>query len=86
MSRIKALTPEQIARFAEFRDRWTQIGLCTDPADQPRAEAAIREMYRQGGLEPPAKIVWCGSPLSLALTRTAILCEKLIKHIGDSVV
>jgi hypothetical protein len=45
MSRIETLTPEQIARFDEFRDRWTQIGLCTEPADRPRAEAAIRDMY-----------------------------------------
>jgi hypothetical protein len=85
MSRIGTLTPEQIARFDEFRDRWTQIGLCTEPADRPRAEAVIRDMYRQGGLEPPAKIVWCGSPLSQGLTRAIILDQKLMRSIGDSV-
>jgi hypothetical protein len=63
--RITALTTEQKSRLDEFVDRWTHIALSTDPADRPRAEAAIRETYRQGGLEPPKAIVWCGSPLSL---------------------
>jgi hypothetical protein len=65
---IQQLTAEQKARLPEFVDRWTKIGLCTDPADRPRAEAAIRDMYRQVGLEPPRAIVWCGSPLSQGLT------------------
>jgi hypothetical protein len=86
MSRIETLTPEQIARFAEFRDRWTRIGLCTEPADRPRAEAAIRDMYRQAGREPPAKIVWCSSPLSLCLTRAIVLNRSnLMQSIGASV-
>jgi hypothetical protein len=85
MSRIETLTPEQIARFAEFRERWTQIGLCTDPADRPRAEEAIREMYRQADLESPKKIVWCGSPRSQALTRAIVLDRTLIQSVGDGV-
>jgi hypothetical protein len=84
MSRIERLTEDQIARLPEFVDQWTKIGLCTDPADRPRAETAICEMYRQGGLEPPGAIVWCGSPAALGLTR-AILDKKLINEIGDSV-
>jgi hypothetical protein len=86
MSRIETLTPEQIARFDEFRDRWIRIGLCTEPANRPRAEAAIRDMYRQGGREPPAKIVWCSSPLSLCLTRAIVLNRSnLMQSIGASV-
>jgi hypothetical protein len=69
MSLIEKLTDEQIARIPEFVERWTKIGLCTDPADRPRAEAAIRDMYRQGGLEPPSRIVWCGSPVSQLFTQ-----------------
>jgi len=68
-TRIESLTPEQEARVAEYAVRWTEISLCTDPADRPRAEAAIREMYQQGGLEPPGKIVWCGSPPAMWLGR-----------------
>ena len=84
MSQIEKLTPDQIARFPEFVERWTKIGLCTDPADRPRAEAAIAETYRRAGLIPPKKIVWCGSPLSQGLTRAIILDKKLLKT-GDSV-
>jgi hypothetical protein len=76
MPRIERLTAEQVARLPEFVERWTKIGLCTEPADRPRAEAAIREMYRQGGLEPPTAIIWCGSPLSLALSRAITLDQK----------
>lgn len=46
--KIESLTPEQVARFPEFVERWTNIGLCTDPADRPAAERAIHETY------PPA--------------------------------
>ena len=60
---ITRLTAKQRARFPEFVEKWTKIGLCTDPADRPRAEAAISEMYKQAGLHTP-QIVWCGSPLA----------------------
>ena len=85
MSPIERLTDAQKARAAEFRDRWMQIGLCTDPADRPRAEAAIRQIYRLGGLEPPARIVWCGSPLSQGLTRSIMVAKKPIKNLWESV-
>ena len=85
MSPIESLTDSQKARAAEFRDRWMEIGLCTDPADRPRAEVAIRETYRQGGLEPPARIVWCGSPLSQGLTRLIMVVKKPIESLWESV-
>jgi hypothetical protein len=82
---IERLTDAQKARAAEFRDRWMQIGLCTDPADRPRAEAAIRQIYRLGGLEPPVRIVWCGSPLSQGLTRSIMVANKPIENLWESV-
>jgi hypothetical protein len=36
------LTPEQEARLPGIRDKWMAIGLSTDWADRPRAEAAVR--------------------------------------------
>ena len=62
---IEKLTPEQTARFPEFADKWIKIGLSTEPADRPRAEAAIRLMYEAGGLLPPEKIVWFDSPSAM---------------------
>ena len=83
-TKIESLTPEQIARLPEFVDKWRQIGLSTAPADRPRAEKAIAEMYRQGGLKPPKHIVWCGSPLSMCLTKEA-LSKKVRASVVDSV-
>jgi hypothetical protein len=87
--KIAALTEEQQERFDEFVERWTAIGLCTDPADRPRAEAAIREIYRQGGLPPPRAIIWCGSPLSLgrigAIIRDRSLFAEVPSSAGSSV-
>jgi hypothetical protein len=74
--KIENLTAEQEARLPEFVRRWTDIGLCTNPAERPRAEAAIKEMYRCAGLAPPERIVWCGSPLSQGLTRAIILDKR----------
>ena len=68
--------------MAVFVDRWTAIGLSTEPANRPKAEDAIRKVYQCGGINPPGLIVWCGSPLSQAIVR-AILADK---NIGASVV
>ena len=83
--RIERLTAAQQARFGEFVERWTAIGLSTASADRPRAEAAIRWMYAHAKLREP-RIVWCGSPFSNGLTRAAVqsLGQKPAS-VGDSV-
>lgn len=73
--KIEKLTPAQTARFPEFIDKWTQIGLSTEPANRPEAEAGIVAAYKVAGLCAP-KIVWCSSPLSQGLTRAIILDHK----------
>lgn len=85
MLQINELTPEQIAKFPEYVKKWTDIGLCTEPANRIEAEKAINESYRLAGLNPPKKIVWCGSPLSQGLVRAIILDKSFIKNIGISV-
>jgi hypothetical protein len=82
--KITTLSEAQRARFSEFVQRWTDIGLCTTPADRPAAEAAIRQMYEKAGREHPQKIVWCGSPFSQGLTRHLVQ-ELAAKAPGDSV-
>jgi len=42
----KNLTPEQIERFPEFVEKWSQIWLSTTPADRPK--------------EPLVKLAWIG--------------------------
>ncbi len=82
MARIESLTPEQIAKFPAYVAEWTGYGTCTDPADRPRAEAAIAAMYEIAGKAAP-RIVWCDSPLSMALTRATL--DKLPASVGASV-
>src|SRR4030042_422607 len=79
---IEKLTREQIARFPEFVDKWTRIGLSTDAADRPRAEAGIKQIYEVAGLKPP-KVVWCTSPLANGLTRAIAI--KAFKGVDASV-
>ena len=85
MSKIEKLTKEQENLFPVYRDRWVKIGLSTEAADRKKAESAIIDMYRYGGLKPPKKIIWCGSPLSQGLTRAIILNKKTMASVRDSV-
>ena len=61
---ITEITAEQHAKVDEYIARGLKIGLCTDPADQPRAEAAITQLYLKSGKTPPI-FVWCKSAYHL---------------------
>ena len=85
MNKIDKLTDAQIAKFPEYVKRWTDIGLSTEPADRPRAEAAFTAMYAQAGLPRP-HMVWCGSPLSQSLTRAVLIANPSVgASVWDSV-
>jgi hypothetical protein len=64
--RIERLTPDQEARLPVVRREWFEVGTCTEPADRPRAEAAITQMYAVIG-EPAPRFLWCDSPLTANL-------------------
>src|SRR3990167_6684858 len=72
---ITELTKSQTDRFEEFVDRWTRIGLSTEPADRKRTEKGIALAYRTSGLNSP-RIVWCGSQLANAICRSIIMSDK----------
>ena len=84
---IAALTPAQEARFQEYIDRWTAIGLSTAQANRPAAEAGVRLAYQAAGLVAPSKFIWFDSPLSMGLTHYAISqsWNRLGQHTGASV-
>ena len=65
MVNIESLTQAQRARCDEYASRWTAIGLSTEPADRPAAEAAIARIYTLAGLEPPVQILWSDSPATI---------------------
>ena len=82
MKNIESLTPAQIAKLPEYIEKWTRIGLCTDPADRKKTEEGIIESYKTAGLEPP-HIVWCSSPLAMGFTRAILLKLAEEKKLGD---
>lgn len=72
---IQALTPEQRARFPEFVEKWTRIGLSIERADRELAEQSIRGLYKLAGLAAPM-IVWSPCPRSgLSTAFLLALCD-----------
>jgi hypothetical protein len=57
--------------WKEFSDKWVKICLSTEPADRPRAEAAIRGIYKELRYDPPARIEWASSPREGRIMRAA---------------
>jgi hypothetical protein len=62
----KALTSEQTAALSGYRARWAAIRRSTAPADRGAAEEGVRLAYQAAGLKPPARLVWCDSPIALS--------------------
>jgi len=64
MERIESLTPEQEARFPEFKEKWLKIGLCTDPIDFEEAKKAMALTYEKVGLPAPTQYHYVESPMA----------------------
>jgi len=62
----EALTPEQTAALTGYRARWAAIRRSTEPADRRAAEEGVRLAYHAAALKPPARFVWCESPVALS--------------------
>ena len=65
--RITSLTPAQIARFPEWRNKWIAHGLSTERADWSRFEKAVRECYRYANLKDDVPVIHVPSPMVGAL-------------------
>lgn len=65
-NRISELTAAQEAKLTPYEQKWTDIGLSTKPANRPKAEAAVRALYSQEGLDgKKLEIVWFDSPMAI---------------------
>ena len=61
---VDALSLAQQRYLPVWRNAWLRIGLAADPTmDRALVEGLIGEVYRAGGLEPPAIYVYLDSPL-----------------------
>jgi len=63
---IEELTPEQDAKLEGYYGKWLAIGLQTGPRDHSVIERALADVYKCGGLKPPKRFVWGGSPVEVA--------------------
>ena len=63
MGKLTKLTPSQTKHLAASYEEWLSVGRCTEPADRPAMETAVRAMYAEIGQPPPA-VVWLDSPLA----------------------
>jgi hypothetical protein len=67
MKKIEKLTPEQIAKFPEWVDRYVKLGLSTEPADFEKASAAALRAYELLKLRKPMIVLRVGSPYACAV-------------------
>lgn len=59
---IESLTPEQIAKFEDYVNEWTEIGLKTGPVDLPKAIEAAKLAYRLAKQPEPTQFYVAKSP------------------------
>ncbi len=71
ITKIESLTPEQEAQFPGWVEKWTRIGLSTEPADRPKAMTAVRGLYRQSSLDQ-VPLAWVDSPIVGALAASLL--------------
>lgn len=69
---VNELTQAQRAALVRYRARWAAVRRSTEAADRRTAEDGMRLAYQAAGLKPPARFVWCESPIALSrLARAA---------------
>lgn len=62
--KIEKLTPEQEAKFPEYVQKWTSIGLSTKKeGDREKANTIIDKVYEYADLVPPKHKIWVDNPL-----------------------
>ena len=82
---IECLTPEQAKYLPVFRKHWFDVGTCTEPADRPKAEAAITGLYAAIGKDKPVFFWFDGLMTSeLFLNLGANLWDNLGANLGDN--
>ena len=66
MTWVDSFTEVQWDDVRAIRGEYIAASLCTDPADRPASEAAIRRMYELAGCDAP-QFIWCQSPAAIRL-------------------
>jgi hypothetical protein len=80
--RVTDLTDAQRATFAPHVAEWVAIGLATGPCDRIAASAAMRAVYKAGGVSWHGRLVWAQSPVSLALCDAVLRDPKVAEALA----
>ena len=80
-AKIEKLTPQQEIQLRDWHAEWFRIGTSTEPADRPRAEAAITAMYAEMGEKVP-HFIWFDSPATAVMGQWVLknYDKKLLEH------
>ena len=73
---IEKLTPEQEAQLVVYKDKWTKIGLSTEPMDEEKAILYVKQAYKAAGLKEPKEIYIESSPFAGAKKIERLAKEK----------
>ncbi len=84
MSKIMALTADQESTFQHYIDRWTAIGLSTEPIDREKHDESICAIYKLAGLKEP-RIVYVDCALSGAIASGILTDEGAMDSVMGSV-
>lgn len=80
---IEKLTDEQESLLSVWADKWTKHSLSTEPVDLDVVTPIINDIYINGGLKPPDKIILCDSPLSG--TGTLLALGNIGPYVWDNI-
>lgn len=77
--KVQALSPRQISRCPEFRDRWIALGTVHGDTDRTLAEQAMDQVYRCMDFAPPRLQLWVENPLQGCMAAYLVkqLCDGL---------
>ncbi len=85
---IDGLTPEQEAKWEEYRKESFLVGTDITPVDKPETERLISLIYEKVGERPPL-FIWARSPVECELLARVVEAYEaalptIKKRIGDS--
>jgi hypothetical protein len=67
--------PYQEKCLAVWANRWTNIGLCTSPTDEKKAEQYFSDFYKELGFSKPKSIIWFNNPVEL--------CSQVLDQVNN---
>ena len=80
---IDKLTNKQEQELKEWREKFLEIGLSTEPANRPRAEKAIVGLYKTLAKKTP-RFVWVASPFAAENMINEVFGNKKTQFNGTS--